>query len=366
MEIKSNAELIDYRQAVDFINKAIEASDYKQLEDYINEHFVRTNLRIKLLKLMDDKCFDDDSLDFIVRVISKINNKFDDSGYMKSFTIPLIRFYYDSGSETIKFFLQDKFFNNCVLEERTDSFGNIYYERRCFTYEVTDLEKEKPSKDRLNLFRKKRRKFEIPYFILKGEELKRDYLNISDKVEVLKEEGSLVEVKVLENIEYYEVGNKKCYHKGDMLRTYKEFLNEDIYTISRVFEGKYFQELYGKPFEYYSIINDYLNRLSRSNPLLTKTDTALQIDKDIDKSAINCFLNHPNKNQYSSIDEMKEYLEKTTLGLVNYLQELGRWDNRSSIIKRVIENEISKLQQNFRTKEKEKNFNVRLLMNKNG
>lgn len=365
METKNSAELIDYRQAVDFINKTVEASDYKQLEDYINKHFVRTNLRIKLLKLMDDKCFDDNSLDFIVRVISKINNEFDDSGYMKKFTIPLIRFYYDCNSETIKFFLQDKFFNNCVLEERIDSFGNIYYERRCFTYEVTDLEKEKPSKNILNLF-KKRREFKILYFVLEGEELKRDYLNISDKVEILKEEGSLVELKVLENIEYYEVGNKKCYYKGDMLRAYREFLNEDIYTISRVFEGKCFESLYGKPFEYYSIINDYLNKLSRSNSSFLKIDTAMQIDEDIDKSAINCFLNHPNKNQYSSIDEMKECLEKTTLDLVNYLQKFGRWDNKSSIIKRVIENEIGKLQQSFCTEEKRKIFNIGLLMNKNG
>lgn len=300
------------------------------LKDLFNN---KNNFRTEILEILNYRKLDDKSHNLLLKGLESIDKQFEDRNYMRQFTPGTIKLYCYAPI-TVKLFIQAEFF------DKYDYKGH-------FCYEIEDIErKEKPSR-RISFFGNKNKTpidIKIPYYIMDQGIIKRDYIDISDKVEFVKEDDyNRIELKVLKDIEYDEIGIRTHYYAGSAI-TVSKIPCEDRYNVRFVDQFKYFEEIYGKTAGYYSILNHYLDELAAKNPSIVKIDTAIQIEEGINRTAINCCLDSLKDFDKKSLDDIQAYIDRPVIEMINFLKDEYSWDKKLFEIKNEINKAVDKIQ----------------------
>lgn len=293
----------------------------------------KNNSRTEILELLNYRKLDDESHNLILKGLESINKDFEDRDYMRQFTPGTIKLYCHAPNP-VKLFIQEKFFTE-------------YNHTGHFYYEIENIERKEKSPKRINFFGNKNKTsidIKIPYYVMEQGIIKRDYIDISDKVEFVKEDDyNRIELKVLEDIEYDEIGIRTHYHAGSSL-TVSKIPCEDRYTVRFANQFKYFEDVYGKTADYYSILNHYLNDLIKKYPLVSKIDAAMRIEDGVEKTAIKCCLTDLTNFKEKNLDDIKEYIDEPVKEMIDALADKYFWKDKSFALKKEIDKEVEKIQ----------------------
>lgn len=307
----------------------------------------KNNSRTEILELLNYRKLDDESHNLILKGLESINKDFEDRDYMRQFTPGTIKLYCHAPNP-VKLFIQEKFFTEY------DHTGHFYYE-------IENIERKEKSPKRISFFGNKNKTsvdIKIPYYVMDQGIIKRDYIDISDKVEFVKEDDyNRIELKVLKDIEYDEIGIRTRYYAGSAI-TASKIPCEDRYNIVFVNQFKYFEEIYGRTADYYSVLNHYLDKLIAKNPSIVKVDTAMQIEEGINKTAINCCLDNLKDFDKKNLDDIQDYIERPVMEMINFLKEEYSLGKKRFEVKNEINKEVNRIQDKiYNDLVKEKNTN---------